>query len=275
MVIRTQVREVQVIFTVTDKHGRFVRGLGANQVRVLDNGSPVGGFTTFSEAHNLPLRIALLLDASDSMQPGFESERQAALSFLERIVRPEYDRAVVVSFANTEAPTASTSRPMLLEGAVRKIRSGGETALYDALADVSGHRLMTRREAGPVRRMVILLSDGEDNYSRINLDEAIAALQQSEIAVYAISVHSRRLEYPGDKVLRRLSEATGGHVFLLSNYQAAAKVFATIEEEVRQQYVLGYRPSDTYAGGTYHALQVIADPPHKRIVHARTGYMTR
>jgi len=247
--IRRVVPEVQMVFSAEDHHGRPVLNLGPPQIRVLDNGI-AAPLTSFQPAAGLPLHIALLLDASDSMRPGFAAERHAAIAFLRRAQRSSGARTLSLAFAATEMG-GNANDPA---GALATVHLGGQTALYDALITASG----MLQAGAPGRRMVLLLSDGEDNYSRANLDEALATLQHGSVTVYAITVHSSRLEYPGDRVLRQIAAATGGRAFLLPSYRQVEKIFPQIENELCGQYVLGFRPMGSLSEGEFHSVKLIA-----------------
>lgn len=259
--IRRLVPEVQMVFSAEDRHGRPVLNLGAQQISVLDNGA-AAPLTSFQPAAGMPLQIALLLDASDSMRPGFAQERQEAIAFLRRA---QLSGAQVLSLAFAARPALQpASNPA---GALATVHLGGQTALYDALIAASGRMRATSQE----RRMLLLLSDGEDNYSRSTLVEAIAALQRTDIAVYAISVHNPRLEYPGDRVLRQIAAATGGRAFLLPSYAHASRIFSRIENQMCGQYVLGFRPVGSLVEGEFHSVKLVAQR-HGTVIHARPGY---
>ncbi len=260
--IRRLVPEVQMVFSAEDHRGRPVLNLGAPQIRVLDNGI-AAPLTSFQSAAGLPLHIALLLDASDSMRPGFAAERQAAIAFLRRAQRSGGAQILSLAFAATEV-WGNANDPA---DALATVRLGGQTALYDALITAS----RTLQAAEPGRRMLLLLSDGEDNYSRANLAEALAALQHGSVTVYAITVHSSRLEYPGDRVLRQIAAATGGRAYLLPSYQQAGKIFSQIENELCGQYVLGFRPVGSLSEGEFHSVKLVA-LRHGTVIRARPGY---
>lgn len=259
--IRCLVPEVQMVFSAEDHHGRPVLNLSAQQISVLDNGA-AAPLTSFQPAASLPLQVALLLDTSDSMRPGFAQQRQEATAFLQRA---QLSGAQVLSLAFAARPALEpASNPA---GVLATVHLGGQTALYDALIAASGRMRATSQE----RRMLLLLSDGEDNYSRSTLIEAIAALQRGNVAVYAISVHSPRLDYPGDRVLRQIAAATGGRAFLLPSYAQVSRIFSRIENRMSGQYVLGFRPAGSLVEGEFHSVQLVA-LRHGTVIHARRGY---
>ena len=262
LTIRRLVPEVEMVFSARDQQGNPVASLCAPQITVLDNGV-AAPLTSLQAADDLPLRAALLLDGSDSMRPGFAALRQAGLDFLRRLQRSGCDQTFAVTFAAGEA-SGNEAGP---DGGLPVHQAGGQTALYDALIAAAG-RL---RSGAPGRLLLLLLSDGDDNYSRATLAEALAALQQGNIVVYSMMVHNPRLEYPGDRVLRQIAAATGGRSFRLRSYRELRKVLPVIEHDLRGQYVLGFRPPGRLAAGEFHSVQVIAVPPGT-VIRARSGY---
>ena len=262
LTIRRLVPEVQVVFSAMSRHGRPELGLGAPQIRIFDNGIAVP-LTSFRPATGLPLRIALLLDASDSMGPGFAGERQAALAFLRRVQRSGCEQIFSLAFATSEEAVTGSNQA----GTRFARQAGGQTALYDALVAAAG-RLQSK---GPAPRVLILFSDGEDDYSRTTLAEAMAMLQQENIAVYSITAHSASLEYPGDRVLQQLAAATGGRAFVLRNYEGTDRIFAEVENELRAQYVAGFRPVGRLTAGEFHSVKVVA-LKRGTTIRTRPGY---
>src|SRR5579872_1970531 len=192
LTIHRLVPEVQMVISAQDHRHRPVVDLQEAEIAVFDNGIAVP-ITSFESRASLPLRIALLLDASESMHPGFAAERRTGLNSLRRLHGSRGDQVFAITFAAGQMPFlayAQTEAPK----ASPPLQAGGQTALYDSL--IAAARKLA--SATPTRRVLLLFSDGEDNYSRATLGEAIAALQQWQIAVYSISVHSSRWEYPGD-----------------------------------------------------------------------------
>jgi VWFA-related protein len=265
LTIRRVVPEVQMVFAAEDRRGRPVLGLSAEQISVLDNGI-AAQLTSFRAAAGMPLRLALLLDTSDSMRPSFALAQQAALAFLQRSLHSADDQVFALSFAAGQAAGTGSNQA----GALTTSRVGGQTALYDAVIAAVG----SLRSTTPARRVLLLLSDGEDNYSRTTLAEALEALQQANVALYSVTVHSPRLEYPGDRVLRQLAAATGGRAFLLGKYSAFGRVFASIENDLRSQYVVGFRPPGSLAADEFHPVKIL---PLRRgtLIRARAGYCIR
>jgi VWFA-related protein len=272
--IISNVNEVNVIFTVTDKHGKFIKDLKRDDFKVLDNNQPPKQVRAFHAETDLPLRVGLLVDASNSVRDRFSFEQEAAIEFLNQIIRPKSDRAFVIGFDTTAEVTQDfTDDTEKLSKGVHALRAGGGTALYDALFYACRDKLAKAVQGGtPIRRAIILLSDGEDNQSRVTREEAIEMAQRSEVIVYAISTNVSGVKLHGDKVLERLAEATGGRAFFPFKVQDVANAFSEIQDELRSQYQLAYKPADLKADGRYHSIEILAENHKNLKVRARKGY---
>src|SRR5215469_1053646 len=157
--IRRTVNEVNVVFTVTDKHGRYVKDLKANDFSVLDDRRPPKQIRTFHSETDLPLQVGLLIDASNSVRDRFRFEQEAAIEFLNQITRPGYDKAFVLGFDTTPEVTQDfTDNTELLSRGVHALRAGGGTAMYDALYFACRDKLLKAPRTSFVRRAAILLS---------------------------------------------------------------------------------------------------------------------
>src|SRR5207253_11087557 len=212
--IKTQVREVNVIFTVTDKHGRFKKDLKQEDLHILDDGKAPEQIRDFRAETDLPLRVGLLVDASNSIRDRFKFEQEAAIEFLNSIVRPKQDLAFVIGFDSTPEVTQDfTNNGEKISNGIRMLRPGGGTALFDAVYFACRDKLMKQKDRSTVRRAIILLSDGDDNQSHSTLSEAIEMAQRAEVIIYTISTSTSNTEDRGDKVLRKLAENTGGRAF--------------------------------------------------------------
>ena len=267
---RKEVVEVHLAFAVQDAHHRLVPNIAQNDIAVLEDGKPVAAFAGFSQNSNLPLQVALIVDRSDSMQKGFPQEQQAAQAFLSRLLRPAVDQVFLLDFANQVARSEPSGTPKLISARVEALAAGGQTALFDALYEASRQLETNASGPQPSRRVFILLSDGEDNFSRHGLPEVVEAAQRAEISIYAITAHRGRDQFEGDSVLHTLADATGGRTFVLKNYDAVDRVFSQIEDELRTQYSVTFRQTNSSRCG-YHALQVLHQDP-KLQVRARRGY---
>jgi VWFA-related protein len=265
-----KVEEVNVIFTVTDKHGRFIKDLKQTEFSVMDDKRPAEAIRSFAAETNLPLRVGLLVDASNSIRDRFKFEQEAAIEFLNQIVRP-VDQAFILGFDTTPEITQDfTSRTEKLSSGVRMLRPGGGTALFDAVYFACRDKLMKHQDSQTVRRAIILLSDGDDNQSRVTREEAVEMAQRAEVVVYTISTNLAD-KGRGDKVLERLAEATGGRAFFPFKIQDVSNAFSEIQEELRSQYALAYKPADFTADGKYRSIDISAKN-NKLRVRSRKGY---
>lgn len=273
--IRRTVNEVNVIFTVIDKHGHFVRDLKKSDFRVLDDKRPAPQLSSFHTESDLPLIVGLLIDASNSVRDRFKFEQESAVEFLNQTIRPRYDKAFVVGFDVTPEVTQDfTDNTEALSHGVRELRPGGGTAMFDALYFACRDKLLkqTQNQTGPVRRAIILLSDGEDNQSHVTREEAIEMAERAEVIVYTISTNITGSRNPGDKVLERIADATGGRAFFPFQLTDVANAFAEIQEELRSQYAISYKPPDFKADGRFHTIDILAQNHKNYKVRARRGY---
>ena len=270
--IRRDVPEVRLQFTVADEHGRLVQNLSPDDVRILDDQSPVAKFQDFARDDNLPLRLGIILDVSDSVKRVLPEEKTAALGFLDRVLRPQTDRAFVMAFGgNVQLWQDATSDRSSLSQAVNRIQQPGwGTVLYDALYSACVDRLHDASDGVLVHRAIVVLTDGDDTHSLRTLPEVIAAAQKSEIQIYALTVHKRGLRLAGDAVLQILADETGGGVFVAQSAKELQVAFAGIEQQMRTQYYVSFPPQQSTPG--FHALRVEVRSPQNAQVHARRGY---
>jgi len=271
IVVRTN--EVNVVFTVTDKHGKRVTDLKQNDLHVLDDNKAPEEVRSFHAETNLPLQVALLIDASNSVRDRFKFEQESAVEFLNQTVRPRYDHAFVVGFdATPEVTQDFTDNTEALAHGVHELRPGGGTALYDAVYFACRDKLLKAPNTTPVRRAIILLSDGEDNLSHVSREEAIEMAQRAEAIIYTISTNVSGTKGAGDKVLERIADATGGRAFFPFQIRDVANAFAEIQEELRSQYAISYKPADFKADGHYRTIEIVANDRKNLKVRSRRGY---
>jgi Ca-activated chloride channel homolog len=271
--IRHVVNEVNVVFTVTDKHGHYVRDLKKENFKVVDDNKPAAEIRSFHAETNLPLEVGLLVDASNSVRDRFKFEQEAATEFLNQTIRPKYDQAFVVGFDVTPEVTQDfTDNTELLSIGVRSLRPGGGTAMYDALYFACRDKLMKAHHEGPVRRAIILLTDGDDNQSHVTREEAIEMAQRAEVIVYTISTNLSGAGHHGDKVLERIADATGGRAYVPFQLNDVANAFAAIQEELRSQYAVSYKPADFIPDGRYRTVEILALGQKGMRVRSRHGY---
>jgi len=271
--MRVRVNEVNLIFTVTDKHGKFIKNLTKSDIHVIDDHKPVDDIRDLKSETDLPLRVGLLIDASNSIRDRFKFEQEAAIEFLNQIVRPKTDMAFIVGFDTTAELTQDfTNDGEKLSHGVRMLRPGGGTAMYDAIYWSCRDKLMKTASPTGQRRAIILVSDGEDNQSRVSRDEAVEMAQRAEVIVYSISTNTSGMILHGDKVLQYIAESTGGRVFFPFKIEDVANAFSEIQEELRSQYALAYKPPDFRADGHYRAIEIEAQNNKKLHVRTRKGY---
>jgi VWFA-related protein len=202
--IKVQVNEVNLIFTVTDKKGRFITGLKRENFGLLDDGRPPEAVLGFTQQTNLPLRVGIMLDTSSSIRQRFQFEQDSAIEFLLQVLHLN-DMAFVEGFdISTDVAQGFTNNVDLLNQGIRKLRPGGGTALFDALYKTCRDQMLPLPEPGSVRRALILVSDGDDNYSRAQESDAIKMCQRANTIVYAISTNVSPSRDKGDDVLKAI-----------------------------------------------------------------------
>jgi VWFA-related protein len=270
--ITRTVNEVNVVFTVTDKHNRYVKDLGKGDFKVIDDERPVQDIRSFRLEKDLPLRVGLLIDASNSIRDRFKFEQESAIEFLNETVRPRYDQAFVLGFDTVAEITQDfTDSTEALSRGVRAMRPGGGTALFDALYKACRDKLLSTAETGSVRRAVILVTDGDDNASHVTREEAIEMALRANVIVYTISTN-----FPaggrGDKELQRIAEATGGRSFEPFQLTDVANAFGQIQDDLRSQYALSYRPPNFAHDGRYRTIEILAQNRKGLRVRSRHGY---
>jgi VWFA-related protein len=270
--IRVQANEVDLVFTVTDKKGHFVTGLNQSKFVLLDDGRPPEQVFHFVQQTDLPLRVGIMLDTSSSIRGRFQFEQDSAISFLLQVLHRN-DRAFVEGFdVQTDVAQGFTGNIALLNEGVKRLRPGGGTALYDAIYSTCHDQMLTLSpQEGPVRKAIILVSDGDDNYSHALESDAIKECQRADTTVYAISTNVSPSRDKGDDVLQAIAQATGGRAFYPTRIEDVASGFAGIEEELRSQYLLEYRPAEFKQDGSFRTIYLQANDSRYK-VRAHTGY---
>jgi VWFA-related protein len=263
---------VNIYFTVCNKKGRLIPNLTRTKFTVSEDGKPQL-ITNFTRETELPLTIALLIDTSGSVRFKLPFERDAAIEFLQSTLRPTRDKAAVVTFDSTvDLRQEYTDDLQLLTNAVRRTRAGGGTRMYDALCLLLNGRFGPEGE----RRGIVLLSDGKDTTSRTSPRQVVDAAQQNNVIIYAISVNSMDASPTdsrrGDEVLEMFARETGGKAFFPERPKELAGYFKEISDELRSQYTIAYRSTNTKRDGTYRKVQIdVVDNPHY-VVRSRSGY---
>lgn len=270
--ITTVVNEVNLIFTVTDKHGHFIRDLKESDFSLLDDRMAPAEVYSFTQQTNLPLRVGLLIDTSSSIRSRFQFEQDAAVEFLLSVLRPKLDKAFVMGFDVTPDITQPyTNNGDLLAAGIRKLSPGGGTALYDAVYSACQDELLPLRGPDAVRKVVILLSDGDDNQSHATLDDAVKMCQRADTTIYAVSTNDSPSRDRGDDILKAMAQVTGGRAFYPPRMEEVANAFSGIQEELRSQYSLVYKPANFKADGAFRPIYLTCyDRKYK--VRVQKGY---
>lgn len=270
--IRLGVNEVNLIFTVTDKHGKYIPDLKQSDFALLDNQRAPAQVTSFHQQINLPLRVGIVIDASTSIHSRFQFEQQSATEFLLDVLKAKGDRAFVMGFDVTPDVTADWSSDVSqLQDGINRLKPGGGTALFDAVYSACRDKLLTTRGQEPFRKAIILLSDGDDNQSHVYLPEAIKECERAETIIYAISTNWTPSRGRGDKILTQLAEETGGEVFFPPTVEEISQSFENIATSLRSQYALTYTPADFKDDGSFRSIYLYCYD-RRYEVRAKKGY---
>ena len=266
------VTRVNMLFTVTDKRGRFITDLGKDDFQVFEN-KKSQVIQEFTAETDLPLRIAILIDTSNSIRDRFKFEQEAAVEFIKSVIRPRQDRAMIVSF-DTEAELVADliDDPEKLATAVRSLRPGGGTALFDAIYFAARDKLQQDQPRHKFRRAIIIVSDGDDTQSRKTREQALEMAQKSDCVIYGISTNISRIDTDGDKILKYLTAETGGQAFFPFKVTDLSQSFENIANELRHQYNIFYRPDPLKVDGLYHQVDLKVAHRKDLVVRARKGY---
>ena len=271
--ISVDVDLVNVFFTVTDDDDQLFTGLTADDFRVFED-EVLQTITNFDSETDLPLTIALLIDTSGSIRDRLRFEQEAAIEFFYSTIERRRDQGMLVAFdSGVDLIQDFTDNPEELSEAVRKIRAGGGTSLYDAIYLSISERMVAQPEG---RRVMIVISDGDDNASRYSMTETLEVAQRNNVAIYTISTNASanfetRAQRRGDDTLETFAEETGGRVFFPLRLEQLAVNFQEISDELRAQYTLAYIPTNLARDGSYREIEV--EPVDDDFeVKARRGY---
>lgn len=269
--IVVEVPRVPLLFTVTDKKGRFLTDLAQNEFKVFDNRKPQQ-ILAFNRESNLPLRIGVLVDTSNSIRDRMRFEQEAAIEFIKGVLREENDKAFLVSYDTSAELVVDFTRDMeRLAKGVRGLRAGGGTALYDAIYFACRDKLPEDSPPEQFRRALVILGDGDDNQSRVSREQALEMCHRAEAVIFTISTNRSGMQLDGDRVLQRYSEQTGGLSLHPFRAEDLGQSFENIANELRHQYFLLYAPSPFVADGRFHEVEIKTTAKDVR-VRARKGY---
>ena len=273
--IRTRVDEVNVVFTVSDASGKFISHISLDDLQLLDNRRAPELISYFQQQSDLPLRVGVLVDLSDSITDRFAYEKKAAIAFLQKVLRPQVDQAFLVGFASRVTLYHDfTSDIGALSEAVREMQAGGNTRLYDAIRFASA-KLGGAPGPALMRRAIILITDGEDTRSKTIMYDAIQSALHAETVIYALSSNDLAdRDYPvGEAALELITRPTGGGVLPAHSKSEIARAFDKVKDALRKQYAIGYKPADFKPDGTFRTIQIV--PRHNKLrVQCRRGYFT-
>jgi len=287
---------VDVLFTVLDRRNKLISGLEQADFKIFDDGQ-AQDIRYFSKQSDLPLRIGMLLDTSNSIRDRIKFEQDAANNFLFSVLRRNRDEAFLMTFDDEpqviQGFTGDTGK---LRDQIMRTRAGGGTAVFDAIYEACDKELShPPRPPGDqpdvVRRVMILISDGEDNLSTHTRSEAIEMAQRTSVVIYTISTSTQwvTLDDPskeksgnrkyhlteGDKVLQDLADETGGRSFYPYHVDDLDQSFQDIGEELRNQYSIAYNPTTHQLDGRYHKIKIEVVDRKGYQVRARRGYYAR
>jgi Ca-activated chloride channel homolog len=274
--LRVAVDEVALFFAATER-GKSMTNLAAADVEIRDNGRAPDAIVAFRNEAQLPLRLGLIIDISNSVKDRFAFEQAAAAKFLNTVVTNKNDLAFLVGVNNSVLVVQDfTGDQKQMDRAVGELAPGGGTALWDAVS-FAAEKLAKRPETQPVARIVVVISDGEDNSSKMSLKQAIARAQQGEVAVYTVSTRDRSREevgeVVGDRALKTLSELTGGSAFRPVSVHGLNGSLGELQEVIRGRYLVSYKPSGFQLNGRYRAIEIKAEKDGRKLtVYARKGY---
>jgi Ca-activated chloride channel family protein len=270
--IQKNVNEVNLVFTTTDSKGHLQNQLGPADFRLLDNHLPPEAIRYFQHQSDLPLRVGILIDSSDSIASRMNYEKKAAGSFLKNVLRRGVDSAFVVAFDNKiQLLHDFSDDAVALSRSLAHVRPAGYTRLYDALI-FAANKLRQQNEVLVTRRVLVVISDGADTASHALMHDVQDAAVRADTTIFALSTNDVTAQYPqGEAVLELLSRPTGGHILPAREENRLKKAFAQLEETLRSQYTIGYIPAAFQADGTFHSVELLPLNPKLRI-QCRRGY---
>ena len=277
--IDVDVVNVPLSVSVADNKGKTIPNLKREDFKVYEDDQlqTIRGFTRETD---LPLSIVLLVDASGSVVDKVKFEQAAATDFFFNTIKRKKDRAAVVAFdsvptlLSNDTTDGFNDEPERLAEAVKKIHAAGASSVYDAIYR-SVEKLLAL-EKGERRKLIVLISDGDDNSSRFSLTEALDMAQRHDVTIYAISTNKTSEtksadKNRGDDVIKKLVEETGGKAYFPLKLDDLASDFQKIGDELRSQYVLSYSPTNPILDGTYRKVRVeMSDKKYK--ARTRQGY---
>jgi Ca-activated chloride channel family protein len=301
-VVKVDTDAVNVLFTAQDKDRRLLTTLKPEDVRVLENGEPQQ-IEAFVRQVDLPLSLAILIDTSASQERTLPEEKEAAITFLENVIRPTKDEVSIVSFTGESTlEQGMTNNLTRLRRAVDKVQfvppsgyigggvvtgtppiSGGNQAAFGSTAIWDAIWVTSEEVLGPApdktRRAIILITDGVNTYGQKKLDEAVQAAQRAEAVIYSVGIGDKYYDGVDTGVLKKVSERTGGRAYFPRDENELRKAFEQIQIEMRSQYLVAYEPTNSKKDGSYRTIEIQLTNPQLakekvKITH-RQGYFAK
>jgi VWFA-related protein len=306
-VIRVNTDVTNLPFTAIDKQKRFITTLREEDIRVFEDGVPQQLFT-FQRETDRPLALAFLIDVSLSEERTLPAEKAAARSFIETVLQSRKDQAAIIPFTGSAFLEQPLTRDVLgiyralerVEAAVpgylgsgrplsgiitgpgtKRIPREGSTAIWDAIALTASEVLAPNAapEQSQRRRAIILLTDGQDTSSVLEIDQAIERALAAETVIYAIGIGDSRYEGVDRGVLRTVAERTGGRAFFPKKDVDLKQAFGEIERELRTQYLIAYSSTNKKRDGAYRQMRIdVVNPELKKEqikLRHRPGYFAK
>jgi VWFA-related protein len=287
-VITTRITEVRVPVTVTDKKGNPVTGLKREDFQIFEDKQQqaILGFTgEITQLEKLPVYVGVLMDTSPSASGKLKFQQEAALNFMYTVTRSRKDRVAFLTFDNeVQLRQDFTTNLDQLNKAVSNVKKPGtHTALYDAVWQFCDEKMRSVGVGG--RRVIVIISDGDDTYSRARIEDAIQIAQKTDTIIFAVStkggfaysavpgVEGGTVKDTGDKYLERMAEETGGRAFFTGDMLALERAFKKIGEQLRSQYIVTYKPTNDRFDGSERRIEVkLLNKEDGWRVSAKRGY---
>jgi Ca-activated chloride channel family protein len=281
--ISKDVNQVNLLFTIDGRKEAGGGQLAPSDISLSDDNKPPAAVLKFRTEQDLPLRVGLLIDTSDSVRPAFRFEQASATAFIRELIHHGGDMGFIMGFAHAPKLAQSlTGDQALLARGVAKLSPGGDTAFLDAV--IAGCRELNAADDGSaVARILIVLSDGEDNTSRNKVRDALAAAEQTETTIFVVRTEytsagsvQNETKVEASRVLHRLAEDSGGRFFSAGSVHRLAKAFGQIQNELRMRYSVLYVPADFRPDGRFRRIKVTARKAGQKLrIRARKGYYAR
>jgi VWFA-related protein len=275
--LRSSVNEVTMFFSATD-NGKSVSDLTRSDVKILDDHKPPAAVLSFHSESDLPLRLGLLIDTSGSITERFTFEQHAAVNFMNHVLTGKNDLAFVLGFSNSVV-VARDFTPDLkqLEGGISQLVPVGGTAIWDAVS-FAADKLAERPEDRHVAKILVVISDGDDNSSSTTLKQAIEHAEKDEVIVYSVSTRysdgrTQMSDPTGNRAMKVLAKLTGGVSFFPGSAAHFSKSLAELQQVIRSRYLISYRPALFTPDGHYRSIAIVAQKSGRKLkVNARKGY---